>query len=195
MERFYVGPLWGNDIIDGLLNHCNEHDEIIFTGGYIFFADSLKIIEKFLHPGTKFRFNKSRFEKYFNIVTGIQQEENYLFRRWINPFSGIIEPLNLYGVTSNVIYSTPEDIPKTVSKNSEFTEHLNFHMSLEDNLIPTKITMEIEKSIISGRAFNEVTVYNEKYEEVRSLAIRNFDIHKKIDDKVNILNKFQYENN
>lgn len=177
MINVFVGPLWANQCEELIRPFLNERYNINFYGGYNFFGkhgletiDWLLVI-KSKHP---IKLRMSRFEEHFLITANILSEKNFNFRRWINPFSGIISAIESYHLATQEIFENPEKLHEKLRDQILKCGHFDFYQSLESNSIfPVDVLSKIENSILTRLAFEQLSIYDEKGEVLSTIKIDN----------------------
>lgn len=170
----FLGPLWGNSQLINSSKVASINNPLVFYGGYLFFSNSSDDeIQKLLTLEEKRKnvhFNLSRFEEYFLTIAGFQEEKNYQFRRWINPLSGILSATEYYGISTEELFATPENISLKLKKDIKFKKDLIFYEKLQPNLIPPSVLVQIENSIESKDAFKQLSLYDSSGNCLEKLA-------------------------
>ena len=160
----FLGPLWGHSKIINTSKIISVSNPLVFFGGYLFFykseEDEIQNLLKLKECRNNILFNLSRFEDYFLTIAGINEEKNYQFKRWINPLSGILSAVEYYGITSDEIFAAPENIFSNLQSAIKLKNDEDFYGSLQSDLLPTKVLMEIEKSIGNKEAFSYLSLYD-----------------------------------
>lgn len=175
MKNFYVGPLWGNVCSELLILPELKGGRIHFFGAYGFFGtEGLEVVDWLnLHKNkAELRFNKSRFEEYFLVLSNLASEKNYNFRRWINPLSGIVSCVSSYGIMPSEVFEDPENLHKKLIVNIEEAGHLSFYKGLEENLFPPIVEDLIEQSIRNREAFKLLKIYDEKGQVAHTIEFK-----------------------
>ena len=173
-EKVYVGPIWGQvNLLEEIFSKTTDH-EVVFFGGYFHFSESNSNIAKFfLNHREVSSFNLSRFENEILVLMNLQEEKNYHFKRWINPFSGILSFLNAYNTSLEALLADSERINETIEKKMNREVDYFFLKSWTEIKLPEAVDLKIENSIKDKTAFKKLSVYRASGETLFELKFKD----------------------
>ncbi len=191
-EKVYVGPIWGQVcLLEDIFSKTPNH-EVVFFGGYFHFSEpNSNIANFFLKHREASSFNISRFENEILVLMNFQEEKNYHFKRWINPFSGILSFLKTYNTSLEAFLADPERLNETIEKKMNHEVDYLFLKSWTKNNLPDAVELQIENSIEDKTAFKKLSVYRANGETFFELKFKENILENYISDSLEKLKEYE----
>ena len=191
-EKVYVGPIWGQvNLLEEIFSQTSDH-EVIFFGGYFHFSEpNSSIAQKFSNLSDSASFNLSRFENEILVLMNLQEERNYHFKRWINPFSGILSFLGTYNTSLEEFLSDSERINEILEKKMNNEVDYFFLKSWSNQELPEAVKLQIENSIEDRTAFRKLSVYFASGEKCFELNFKKDVLENYISDSLEKLREYE----